>query len=201
MESVGLGKNSKTRSGNQSTDLYTLQVLNRILDAVKAAGPSVPGATESTLISVLNAVVASNQDIEILLVRDNGVDPVLVVQQVTDYIDGVPTVFYRTVDGVVYTPVGPLEYLDPSTVLNLINTNLSSVARTHHTVSTSTTGSVPIGSLRGSVFNQGNAAGIWNGISIPPGVSIPWEAIGNKDTYAAINFDATDTTFIIEYTT
>lgn len=32
------------------------------------------------------------------------------------------------------------------------------------------------------------------------GVGVPWEEVGNRDTYAAIDYDATGTTFLIEYT-
>ena len=42
--------------------------------------------------------------------------------------------------------------------------------------------------------------GVWNGISLPTGVGVPWEEVGNRDTYAAIDYDATGTTFLIEYT-
>jgi PKD repeat protein len=82
-----------------------------------------------------------------------------------------------------------------------VDTKLTPQLRTHNTVSTSTLGSVPAGSLRGSVLNVGSAAGVWNGASLPAGVAIPWDSVGNRDTYGAINFDATGTTFIIEYTT
>ena len=53
----------------------------------------------------------------------------------------------------------------------------------------------------GSVLNVGNTAGTWNGISLPAGISIPWSQIANRDTYGSISYDATGTTFIIEYTT
>lgn len=78
---------------------------------------------------------------------------------------------------------------------------LAPVTRTHNTVSTSTLGLVPFGSLRGSVMNVGSTAGTWNGISIPAGVTIPWGSTGVTDPYNQIVYDATGTTFIIEYTT
>lgn len=84
-----------------------------------AGGVPVGGyATEPTLISVLNAIVAT-QDVEVLLVRDNGNGGV-VVKQVTSYSTGSPVVTYEDVTGAAYVPVGPLVYLDPSAVLNLI---------------------------------------------------------------------------------
>ena len=103
------------------------QILIRVLKELYSisGGVAPPGglATEATLISVLNAIVASDQDIEILLVRDTGNGDV-VLQQITDYQTGVPVVTYKDVNGNVVVPVGPLEYLDPSAVLNLMLTEL-----------------------------------------------------------------------------
>lgn len=82
-----------------------------------------------------------------------------------------------------------------------INTALTPATRTHNTVSATGAGSISAGSICGSVINAGSAAGTWNGISLPAGISIPWAQIGNRDTYGVINYDATGTTFIIEYTT
>ena len=89
------------------------------------AGGVGAGATEATLISVLNAIVASDQDIELLLVRDEAVgngNPVL--KQVTNYETGVPVVTYENVDGTTYVPapnpVPVYVYLDPSAVLSLV---------------------------------------------------------------------------------
>lgn len=81
----------------------------------------------------------------------------------------------------------------------IVNALTFQQTREHVTVSTSTTGTVPA-SIRGSIINVGNAAGTWNGISIPAGVSIPWDAVGFRDLYDPINYNATGTTFIIEYT-
>ena len=114
------GNNAK-REGARSYELYQLQALNRIVTAVTTGTGSL--ATESTLLSVLNAIIASDQDIEILLVRDTG-NADKIVQQITNYETGVPVVSYKDVDGNPYTPTGPLEYLDPSAVLNLMLTEL-----------------------------------------------------------------------------
>lgn len=118
-----LGRNTNT-GGNRSYELYSLQLLNRIIEAVQGTGgaPAPAGvATEATLLSVLNAVSASDQDIEILLVRDTG-DSDVVVQQITNYETGIPSVSYKKVDGTTHTVIGPLEYLDPAAVLNLLLT-------------------------------------------------------------------------------
>ena len=93
--------------------------------ALVAAIPPGALATEATAISILNAIVASDQDIEVLLVRDEAVgngDPVL--KQVTNYETGVPVITYENVDGTTYVPapnpVPVYVYLDPSAVLNLM---------------------------------------------------------------------------------
>ena len=98
------------------------QSLLLINDAIAQAVAG--SATEATLISVLNAIVASDQDIEILLVRDEAVgngNPVL--KQVTNYETGTPVITYENVDGTTYVPapnpVPVYVYLDPSAVLNL----------------------------------------------------------------------------------
>lgn len=101
------------------------------------------------------------------------------------------------ITGTVSLPTGAAT----ETTLGAVNTKLTPTTRTHNTISTSTSGSVSSGSLRGSVINVGSAAGTWNGISLPAGVAIPWDAVGPRDTYGAIAYDATGTTFIIEYTT
>ena len=102
-----------------------------------------------------------------------------------------------SVTGPVALPTGAAT----ETTLAAVNTKLTPTTRTHNTVSATGAGSVPAGSLRGSVMNVGSAAGTWNGISIPAGVAIPWDAVGSRDTYGAIAYNATGTTLIIEYTT
>ena len=105
-----------------------------------------------------------------------------------------------SITGPVALPTGAAT----QSTLASVDTRLTPQSRTHNTIVATTgptaIGSVPI-SLRGSVLNSGSAAGIWNGISLPAGVSIPWDTVGNRDTYAAIPYNATGTTFIIEYTT
>jgi hypothetical protein len=113
--------NNKDKGGNSSKFSWNhsvLKGLQSIYDGTQGL------ATEGTLISVLNAIVASDQDIEVLLVRDEAVgngDPVL--KQVTNYETGIPVITYENVDGTTYNPSpNPPEYvyLDPSAVLNLM---------------------------------------------------------------------------------
>lgn len=133
---------------------------------------STGGATEATLISVLNAIVASDQDIEILLVRDEG-DSDVVVQQITNYQTGTPVVSYKKVDGTTHTVIGPLVYLDPSAVMNLILTELqvTTAQKTPtHYVGTGTH-NVPIGATEISIFNNGTGDATVNATIIPAGVT------------------------------
>lgn len=115
----GGGGNSGNKRSNHNFEHRQLLALGELV----ASSSTADLATEATLISVLNAIVASDQDIEILLVRDTGNNDE-VVQQITDYQTGVPVVTYKDVNGNPYVPVGPLEYLDPSAVLNLMLTEL-----------------------------------------------------------------------------
>lgn len=103
----------------------------------------------------------------------------------------------NNITGTVSLPTGAATEV----TLAAVNTKLTPATRTHNTVSATGAGTVPAGSLRGSVMNVGSAAGVWNGISIPAGVAIPWDAVGPRDTYGSIAYDATGTTLIIEYTT
>lgn len=120
---MGLGNgNAKQgdRGSNHNFEHRQLVALGQLITGSSTAGL----ATEATLISVLNAIISSPQDVEILLVRDTG-NSDEVVQQITDYSGGgAPVVTYKDVNGAPYVPVGPLEYLDPSAILNLMLTEL-----------------------------------------------------------------------------
>jgi hypothetical protein len=123
---MSLGDRNYQQGGKGSQHGYehrSLLALGEIITALGGGGGGGGLATEATLISVLNAIVASDQDIEILLVRDTG-NSDEVVQQITNYETGVPVVTYKDVNGNAYVPVGPLEYLDPSAVMNLMLTEL-----------------------------------------------------------------------------
>lgn len=129
---MGLGNgnpNSGNKGSNHNFEHRQLISLNNIFQAITTGGAPAPAgvATEATLLSVLNSIVAS-QDLEILLVRDTGAADI-VIKQLTEYdIDtGTKTVTYETVDGTPYVPVGPLKYLDPSAVLNLILAELQTL--------------------------------------------------------------------------
>ena len=126
--SKGNTKTNGQKGSNMPYQLSDLLISADIKNAVQALVAAIPPgalATEATAISILNAIVASDQDIEILLVRDEAVgngDPVL--KQVTNYQTGVPVITYENVDGTPYVPapnpVPVYVYLDPSAVLNLM---------------------------------------------------------------------------------
>ena len=222
---------NKSKGGNSSS----FAGMHQILKGLQATADNTNGLY-GALISILNATVA-HQDMEILLVRDTG-NGDLVVQQIREYDETTQTwtTSYTDVSGAPYVPVGPLEYLDASAVLNLIlveleaqgvtldgifvdttsiagedfateltldsvDTSLTPQTRQHFVTSEIAVGNIIPGSLCGSVFNAGSAAGIWEGVTIEPGITIPWLPIGNRDTYGIFNFNATGTEFIIEYTT
>lgn len=85
-------------------------------------------------------------------------------------------------------------------ILNAIGGG-NSGTRTHNYLLATGAGPIPAGTLRGSVLNQGDEDGVWAGSVLPPGVEVPWGDISNSDPYNAINYDATGTTYVIEYTT
>jgi len=122
-----MSKGNVNTYGNKKNNFPFQQSVLLLLDALATASSSAGLAQESTLISVLNAIITTQQDVEILLVRDTGNGDV-VLQQITDYSGGgAPVVTYKDVNGSVVVPVGPLEYLDPAAVLNLILAELQTL--------------------------------------------------------------------------
>lgn len=213
------GRNAN-REGARSNELYQLQALNRIVSAITGGGiPSPTGlATETTLAALLAATIAGDQDIEILLVRDKG-NADLVVQQITNYETGTPVISYKDVNGNPYVPVGPLEYLDPSAVMNLILTAIQAqgtvpqaTEATQLLVDTSTStlatpvtalavgmaryngiGTIGSGKRRVSFYNSGGATATVALADLLPGEVVTFAADGLRDVLAAIPFDATGT--------
>lgn len=145
-------------------------------------------------------------DFELNCVIDTTTD-IVYLMRVKEEEDGTITIDYINAQGAVVVPPNPanLVICNSSEVLQNILIELqginSELDLTHNTVSTSAAGNVPAGARRGSVMNIGANAGTWNGISIPAGVTIPFGECGHKGVYGQINYDATGTTFLIEYTT
>ena len=105
---------------SKDSQSFLLSSSKRIEDLLGGSSPYL--ASEATLISLLNTVKAT-QDVEILLIRDTGASDV-VVQQIREYTQpsGPWVTSYEDVGGNPYNPVGPLVYLDPSAVLNILLT-------------------------------------------------------------------------------
>ncbi len=58
-------------------------------------------------------------------------------------------------------------------------------------------GAVPVGTYSFSIANVGASAGTVNGVSIPAGVTLNFDAGGAGNTLDGISFNATGTTFIV----
>ena len=62
-------------------------------------------------------------------------------------------------------------------------------------ITTSTSGTIPVGAMNGGVLNTGNANGTFNGAIIQPGIQIPFKG----PLKAATSFNGTGTTLEISY--
>lgn len=177
-------------------DVNIIGTLNQNNDQVQIYGSDLTAPVATDTAGHLQVDILTIPEVE---VKNDSGNPIPVNGTVAATQSGTWNI--ASITGPVALPTGAAT----ETTLAAINTKLTPVVRTHNTVLATTgptaIGSVPAGSLRGSVLNAGSAAGTWNGISLPAGVSIPWDAVGPKDTYGAIAYDATGTTFIIEYTT
>lgn len=183
----GLGNFPK----NYSFQHKMLIALNEILKASGGGGGGGSGDASAANQLLQIAELIKNSSEETLLVLDEGTGTI--VKQIRRYnvTNGTSSISYETLIGTAYTPTGTIKAASGS----------SSTPRTHTVITKTTAGTIPAGTLCGSVLNNGTANGTWNGISLPPNVAISWEPIGTSDTYGAMSYTATGTTFIIEYTT
>lgn len=170
-------------------------LLYDIWEKLSVAGGGPAGATEATSVSILNAIVASDQDIEILLVRDTVT--LIVYQQITNYETGTPVVTYKDVNGTPFVPVNPMEYLDPSAVMNLILTQITvlstpviGVATSLTIVSSTGAASVAAGKRTVSFKNTGNANTTVNGSTLKAGIGITYPELSDRDLYGSIPYNA-----------
>jgi hypothetical protein len=85
-------------------------------------------------------------------------------------------------------------------VLDDINSKLKSVERRAFVLNTSTSGTVPV-CFSFSIANVGAAAGTVEGVSIPAGTTINFDAGVLNNTLTGATYDATGTTFLITYIT
>jgi hypothetical protein len=182
----------KTQSASDTLRVWAIKFLEDISGAVSPPGGL---ATETTLLALLSATIDADQDIEILLVRDTVT--LIVYQQITDYQTGVPVVTYKDVNGAPFVPTNPMEYLDPSAVLNLIlaeliilATPVASIGTSLLVVSTPGAASVAAGKRSVSFMNTSDLDCEVNGVTLAAGLSITYPLLSDRDTYDAIAYNA-----------
>ena len=199
--SIGNTKDVGNKGNNFPWQIKMLLGQQCACDALKEIADNTD-TVEPLLAQILTAV-QQGTDYEAALVVDSNGDTWLEIR-IWNGVSFDPPVYYAAGTNTPGTPVGTITYINPNSYLAQIVSNTSNLipqSRTHNVVTATGIGSVPANSLRGSVMNVGNTAGIWNGQSIPAGVTIPWGAVGMRDFYGIMNYDATGTTFVIEYTT
>jgi hypothetical protein len=211
-----MGANSGNRGSNFNYEFRSLQLLSQIVNNVSG---SVGGAaTEATLQSVLNTL-NSNKDVEILLIKDTG-NSDKIVQQIKKYDQGTGTwnTTYEEADGTPYIPVGPLVYLDISSILNLLlNELLTLNSKDFSTESTLSTVATPVvnipvnvirsttagantigaGKRRISFFNAGNADTNVGGSILKAGEVISFSADGLRDSLSSVSYDSLTSELLI----
>lgn len=208
--SKGNTKTEGNKGNNFPWQWSMLQTLGNISDSV---APPSGLATEATAIAILNATVAT-QDIEILLVRDTVTD--IVYKQVVTYTSGVPVVTYEAVDGTPFVPVNPMEYLDPSAVLNLmlvesidqgttldsINGRFTPVVRTPGMLRVTSAGAATVTAGKQSVsfLNYGLTDATLLGQTLLSGEKLSWSVEDQKDTLGAFAYNADTSSLLITWT-
>jgi len=81
--------------------------------------------------------------------------------------------------------------------LSDINAKLRPFERTPDVISTTGSGTTPVGAYSVSIANVGASAGIVNGQSIPAGTVLNFDAGVLNNTLRTLAYDATGTTFLI----
>jgi hypothetical protein len=211
--SIGNLKNNGNKGNNFPWQLKMLLGQQCACDALQELVDNTD--TVEPLLAQILAAVQQGTDYEAALVVDANDDTWLEIR-VWNGLTFDPPIYFLAGSNTAGTPVAPITYINPNTYLAQIVSNTTGLATeatlvninailapnifTHNTVLASAVGFIPVNSLRGSVINIGNAPGIWNGIGIPPGITIPWGSVGVRDLYNQINYDATGTILLIEYT-
>jgi hypothetical protein len=211
--SIGNLKNNGNKGNNFPWQLKMLLGQQCACDALQELVDNTD--TVEPLLAQILAAVQQGTDYEAALVVDANDDTWLEIR-VWNGLTFDPPIYFLAGSNTAGTPVAPITYINPNTYLAQIVSNTTGLATeatlvninailapnifTHNTVLASAVGFIPVNSLRGSVINIGNAPCIWNGIGIPPGITIPWGSVGVRDLYNQINYDATGTILLIEYT-
>jgi hypothetical protein len=88
---------------------------------------------------------------------------------------------------------------DTGATLKDIATALQGAERTPGVLSTTTSGTTPIGAYSVSIANVGSAAGVVNAQSIPAGTTLNFDGGVLNNTISPLVYNATGTTFIITW--
>lgn len=211
--SIGNLKTEGNKSNNFPWQLKMLQGQQCACDYLKEIDLNTD-QVEPLLLQIL-AAVQQGTDYEAALIVDAN-DLTWLEIRIWNGVTFDPPIYFEAGSNTSGTPVAPITYINPNTYLAQIVSNTTGLATeatlqnidsylvptnvTHNTVLTSAVGFVPANSLRGSVINIGNAPGIWNGVGIPPGITIPWGSVGVRDLYNQIDYNAAGTILLIEYT-
>ena len=211
--SIGNLKNSGNQGNNFPWQLKMLQGQQCACDALQSI--VINTADLDPLLVQILAAIQQGTDYEAALVVDANDDTWLEIR-VWNGVTFDPPIYFLAGSNTAGTPVAPITYINPNTYLAQIvsnttglatettllsiDSNLAPATVIHNTVLASAVGFIPVNSLRGSVINIGSAPGIWNGVGIPPGITIPWGSVGVRDLYNQIDYNATGTILLIEYT-
>ena len=88
---------------------------------------------------------------------------------------------------------------DLTSLLSDINDKLKPSQKTPGIISAVGSGSTPPNVYSMSIANVGASAGVLNGVSVPPGATLNFDAGVLNNTLSQMSYDATGTTFIITY--
>lgn len=191
----GLGRNLG-KGGNSSSELYLQLALTRLLEEVSKDSTSTE--TKGVLMQMLS-VLQQDKEVEVCMVRCTHSDETVdILREVTDFKASPVVSHYYRADGSEYTLAGDdtLEYIDNRGLLLEIINKLDNMDVSYELVSdyVSSSGTLPV-NYGGSVYNAGSEDGVFNGVSIIPGMTISWDG----GEFSDVTFDGTGTSLLICY--
>jgi hypothetical protein len=167
--------------------------------AIQAAAQG--SATEATTQLILTAL-QNGQDYEAKLVRDSDAPAVnwlevRLFNQTSGTFD--PPIYYPAGSNTPGSPVLPVVYIDPTTLLSTIASNTTpttNVSLSMQRVTGAGVGNIAAGKTRVSVLNAGNTDANVAGAILKRGEFVTFAASG-KDTLEAISYDALTSELLI----
>lgn len=84
-------------------------------------------------------------------------------------------------------------------LLNDLNNKLTAQARTPNIISATGAGATPANAYSLSIANVGSGDGVINGVTLPSGATVNFDAGALNNTLSQLSYNATGTTFIITY--